>query len=84
MDRYLRRWGIETQYSSLKTFIPKTTSNNHGIRLFYFAFGMLLYNLWRLVDFLIQQSMEEYETRYKPRVKAKPFINAIENNRLLG
>jgi IS4 transposase len=54
------------------------------VRLFHFAFGMLLYNLWRLVDFLIQLSMDGYEMRYKPRVKSKRFINAIVDNRLLG
>ncbi|WP_232688479.1 transposase [Halobacterium zhouii] len=83
MNRYRRRWGIETQYRTLKTFLPWTTSNDPVVRLFHFAFGMLLYNLWRLIDFLIQQSIEVYETRSKPRVKAKRFINAVEARRLL-
>lgn len=84
INRYRRRWGIETHFSSLKTFLPWTCSNCHVIRMFHFAFGMLLYNLWRLVDFLVQESMDGYETRYKPRVKSKRFINAIYSMSLLA
>lgn len=84
INRYNRRWAVETQFRSLKTFLPWTTSNDHVVRLFHFAFGMLLYNLWRLIDFLIQRSMDGYETRSKPRVKAKRFINAIEKRSLLA
>lgn len=84
INRYRRRWAVEAQFRSLKTFLPKTTSNNHIVRLFHFAFGMLWYNLWRIIDFLIQQSMDEYETRIKPRVKAKRFVNAMEKRSLLA
>lgn len=83
INRYRRRWAAETQYRSLKTFLPWTTSNNGLVRLFHFLFGMLVYNLWRIVDFLIQQDMER-ELRWKPRVKAIRFVNAIRGSRLLG
>lgn len=84
VNRYRRRWGIENAFKSLKTFLPWTTSNAFVIRLFHFAFGVLMYNLWRLIDFLIQQSIEGCEVRYKPRLKAKRFINAIRTQKLLG
>lgn len=50
------------------------------MRLFYFAFAVLLYNMWLLVDFLIQVSLDNPEEyRRKPRVTAKRFLNvAIE------
>lgn len=43
---YSKRWGIETSYRIKKhTFRGKTTSKNYKIRLFYFLFSVLLYNL---------------------------------------
>jgi len=51
---YGKRWGIETSYRVKKqSFLPKTTSKNYLIRLFYFMFSVLLYNLWILADILI-------------------------------
>lgn len=53
-DLYGRRWGIETSYRVKKhSYLPKTTSKNYQIRLFYFMFSVLLYNLWILADILI-------------------------------
>jgi putative transposase len=51
---YSKQWGIETSYRVKKhSFRPKTTSKNYFIRLFYFMFSVLLYNLWLLADILI-------------------------------
>lgn len=51
---YGKRWSIETGYRVKKhSFRPKTTSKNYFIRLFYFLFSALLYNLWILADILI-------------------------------
>lgn len=51
---YSKRWGIETSYRVKKhSYRPKTTSKNYIIRLFYFLFSVLLYNLWILADLLI-------------------------------
>jgi len=51
---YSKRWSIETSYRVKKhSFRPKTTSKNYFIRLFYFLFSALLYNLWILIDILI-------------------------------
>ena len=51
---YGKRWGIETSYKVKKhSFLPKTTSKNYLIRIFYFLFSVLLYNLWLLTDILI-------------------------------
>jgi len=53
-DLYGKRWGIETSYRVKKhSYLPKTTSKNYLIRLFYFMFSVLLYNLWILADILI-------------------------------
>jgi hypothetical protein len=84
INRYRRRWDIENAYKSLKTFLPWTTSNDYAVRLFHFAFSVLMYNLWRLIDFLVQDSLDVVETRAKPRVKAKRFMNAVKSRSLLA
>jgi putative transposase len=74
---YGRRWGVETTYRVLKhTFWPKTTSKNYFIRLFYFLFSVLLYNLWVLGDVLI--SIEIYGQKIEGYIVAsKHFITIL-------
>jgi hypothetical protein len=78
INRYSRRWGIETNYRSLSEFLPSTTSKEYAVRLFHFAFALLIFNMWRLVDFLVQVGLDELEYRTKPRIKAKRFLNLAE------
>ncbi|MFC4248404.1 transposase [Natribaculum luteum] len=73
ITRYRRRGGIETAYSKIKEFAPWTTSTNFSIRLFHFGFAVLLYDLWLLVDFLVQTLIDIIEFRTKPRVTAPRF-----------
>ena len=55
---YGKRWGIETSYKVKKqSFLAKTTSKNYLIRIFYFLFSVLMYNLWLLADILIWLSL---------------------------
>jgi len=55
---YGKRWGVETSYRMKKhSFLPKTTSKNYLIRLFYFMFSVLLYTLWILADVLLWLSL---------------------------
>jgi len=74
IDRYSRRWGIENSYKTIKEFLAWTTSEDFTVRLFYFGFAVLLYNMWLLVDLIVQLSLN-IEHRYKPRVTAKRFLN---------
>jgi len=73
INRYRHRGGIETAYSKIKEFAPWTTSTNFSIRLFHFGFAVLLYDLWLLVDFLVQTLIDVVEFRTKPRVTAPRF-----------
>ena len=73
INRYNRRAGIETAYSKIKEFAPWTTSTNFSIRLFHFGFAVLLYDLWLLIDFLVQTLVDVVEFRTKPRVTAPRF-----------
>lgn len=53
--RYRHRWHIENQYKSIKgNFLAKTVSKDYRVRLFYFVFGCLLYNLWRMTDLVLK------------------------------
>jgi hypothetical protein len=57
--RYSRRWQIENEYKSIKSdFLAKTSSKDYQIRLFYFVFAVLLYNIWRLTDLLLKASVD--------------------------
>lgn len=74
--RYDRRWGIENSYKTIKDFLAWTTSKDFSVRLFYFGFAVLLYDMWLLVDLIVQVSLD-IEHRYKPRVTAKRFLNLV-------
>jgi len=69
INRYQSRGAIETAYKKTKEFAAWTTSKEFEIRLFHFGFAVLLYNMWLLVDFLVQVSVEG-EVRSKPRITA--------------
>ncbi len=70
---YSKRWGIETSYRVQKhSFRGKTTSKNYIIRLFYFMFSVLLYNLWILADILLQLQLYGY-IKNEHIIKSKYF-----------
>ncbi|TYT61760.1 transposase [Natrialba swarupiae] len=76
LNRYRKRWGIETSFKSVKQFLPWTTSNEHVVRMFHFAFAMILYNMWRLVDFLVKKSLDR-EFSHAPVVRGKRFVGRM-------
>ncbi len=70
---YTRRAEIENSYGGIKQFAPWTTSKEYAVRLSHFGFAMLLYDLWLLVNLLVQRSLGIVEFRTKPRVVAPRF-----------
>ena len=52
-ESYRRRWGIETSYRVIGDFLAKSRSTVYSVRLFYFLFAVLLYNLWVLCNRLL-------------------------------
>ncbi|SDK11118.1 IS4 transposase [Halovenus aranensis] len=76
VGRYARRWGIENSYKSIKDFLAWTTSRNTAVRVFYFGFAVILYDMWLVVDLLVQTSLN-VEQRLKPRVPARTFLNIV-------
>ncbi|RBI60445.1 transposase [halophilic archaeon] len=68
--RYSRRWQVENEYKSIKgDFLAKTSSKDYRVRLFYFVFAVLLYNIWRLTDFLLNAGVDG-EMDYEPVLTA--------------
>ena len=45
----------------------------------HFGFAVLVFNMWRLVDFLVQVNLDEMDYRVKPRITAKRFQNLVSS-----
>jgi len=78
IQQYHNRAAIEKSYTSIKECAAWTTSKEFEIRWFHFAFGCLIYNMWLLVDFLVQERIGVIETRRKPRIRLKRFLKKLE------
>ncbi|ELZ97382.1 putative transposase (ISH7) [Haloferax mediterranei ATCC 33500] len=76
--RYRHRWGIENGYKQIKTFRVRTTSKRHTYRFFNFVFACVLYNVWRLVDLLVNLAIEGENSTYAPRVDANQFLTVAK------
>jgi hypothetical protein len=50
---FRKRWGIETSYRMIRKFLARTTSKIYQLRMFYFYFAIMLYNLWVMMNYLI-------------------------------
>ena len=75
--RYSRRWQIENEYKSIKgDFLAKTSSKDYRVRLFYFVFAVLLYNIWRLTDFLLKAGVGG-EMDYAPVLTAGECVEIV-------
>ncbi|WP_096396404.1 transposase [Halorubrum trapanicum] len=75
--RYSRRWQIENEYKSIKNdFLAKTSSKDYRVRLFYFVFAVLLYNIWRLTDSLLKAGVNG-EMNYAPVLTAGECVEII-------
>ncbi|MDS0279843.1 hypothetical protein NDI85_18830 [Halomicroarcula sp. S1AR25-4] len=75
--RYSCRWQIENEYKSIKgDFLAKTSSKDYRVRLFYFVFAVLLYNIWRLTDFLLKAGIDG-EMDYAPVLTAGECVELV-------
>lgn len=75
--QYRDRWMIENEYKSIKEhFLPRTTSSDYRVRLFYFVAAVLMYNVWRLTNLLLRTWFDVHLGE-KPPVPAGEIIEAI-------
>ncbi|MFH0751973.1 MAG: hypothetical protein V1914_00045 [archaeon] len=73
-DVYGKRWGIETGYRlKAQDFKPRTTAKNYTLRLFYFLFTAMLYNLWVLTNICVGVQLYG-RVPEKPLITAKRFV----------
>jgi hypothetical protein len=57
--QYRQRWRIENQYKSIKqNFLPQTSTTDYRTRFLYFVIGVILYNVWRLTNFLLRSEVD--------------------------
>jgi len=81
--RNSRRWQIENEYRSIKgDFLVKTSSKDYRVRLFYFVFAVLLYNVWRLTDYLSKAGVDG-EMDYAPVLTAGECVELVASTLIL-
>lgn len=78
IDRYSHRGAIENSYSSIKECAAWTTSKEFEVRWFHFGFGCIVYNMWLLTDFLVQDRITMIETLTKPRIPLCRFLTWLK------
>ena len=70
VDKYRKRWGIETVFRVLDNILIKTTSKNEVIRYFINMFCCLVYNLWKIFCVLEQKmSLKNFVVHIVCRIK---------------
>ncbi len=68
---------FENEYMSIKSdFLAKTSSEDDRVRLFYFVFAVLLYNIWRLTDFLLKAGVDG-EMNHVPVLTAGECVEIV-------
>lgn len=77
VEHYAYRWCIENEYRSIKQEFLATTSKNLELRIYYFVFGILMYNIWRLTDVLLKASVSREITDYTPVLTAGELADWI-------
>lgn len=56
---YRDRWRIECQYKSIKEhFLPQMASKDYRSRFIVFVIGVLMYNVWRMTNFLLRDEVD--------------------------
>lgn len=70
VDKYRKRWGIETAFRVLDNVNIKTTTKNEVIRYFINVFCCLLYNLWKLNNLLsVPSSLKNFVCKATAELK---------------
>jgi IS4 transposase len=75
---YDRRWDIEIEYKTIKSFLPRTSSMDYQVRFGLFVFATMLYNLWRLTDLLVKRSLGK-RVREATVVTARTLVRGVSD-----
>ena len=59
LGQYGQRMEIENEYKTIKKhFLPTTASKDFRIRFLFFVVGTLLYNVWRMANFVLRDAVD--------------------------
>lgn len=76
VDKYRKRWGIETVFRVLDNIQIKTTTKNEIIRYFINIFCCLIYNLWKMCLILEQKiSLKNFVIHVANTIKEIIFVD---------
>ncbi len=76
VNEYRRRWDIENQYKSILDYLPRTSSKDYRVRFTNFILATLIYNLWRLTDYLVKTAFN-IDIRDPPVITGKTFATVL-------
>ena len=72
-ELYRKRWSIETGYKSKKKFRVRTSSTNNIIRMLYFYFECLLYNIWYETKNILPITIESFKQMMRYEIKKEIY-----------
>lgn len=76
-EQYRQRWTIENQYKQLKQhFLPRSSSKDYRIRFFYLTISVIMYNVWRLTNFLLRDKVDA-DLGESPPVPAGEIVELV-------
>jgi len=91
---YRKRWGIETGYRVKGNFTANTCSKSLSIRIAYSMFSILLYNIWVLINLILDQDIIENvikkfgwratSKQYKPHITVEMLKHALSRINMCG
>jgi len=65
--QYDQRMEIESQYATIKQhFLPKTSTMEYGKRFLYFLIGVVMYNVWRMANFILRDAVSVHLGEHPP------------------
>jgi len=77
IGQYSQRMEIEGQYKTIKKhFLPTTSTKDYRKRFLYFVIGVVMYNVWRLTNFVIRDEVT-VDVGEHPPVAAGEIIELI-------
>lgn len=74
-EQYRERWSIETGYKSKKKFRVRTSTTSNIIRMLYFYFECLFYNIWYETKNIIPITLDSFKQMMRFEIKKE--INSI-------
>ena len=75
VEKYAMRWGIETGYRMVENTRAKTSSVGVALRMIYFAYALLMYNMWVCANVGLAQSRWDGE----PVIRSYAYSPVIFN-----